>query len=678
MLRIAALLLGLAIPLLADEVTAPILLPPLTLTENPYLPVLVEGFRAEARQDTTSTAPGTDAAQRGSSRDQVDRLRAALWLLVNPASPLHGQADVRATLERWLRATLGDFQRAGDDLRNPAFDAFALATSIPTLVDLRRTVPDLTAEDTDRELARVADLLWAAHRDTPSRWYNVDLALAVAFTALGQHLHRSDLTTKARVWAEGAVQHLYPDGAFAYYGSQNECTHYHDADCLYLSRLLLLTNDPWYRTALERTAWYGPVTSSHGSEFWTVPSWKTGWAGTGEAYGTEAVVAVADLPVLTGMRDRDLAQRRTSGALARHWAKTLDALHWYRRDLQPGQPLPDRYTAPDHNIDGPRAWYGRFSYAASLRRIPTDEPGLPTLLGVQMLTTDGKRGQFTRSIAPRVRLEDAPDTGDGVWNARALTSAWLTHDLHAAQVVGRTWSVIAGTYALHRPASSKLGPVTAWRGRQVWIGLPDRVVGVLDVAGPAGAPALGLETVVALGSTTPTKLEDLGQGRYRYGDLAVRIHATDLPRCRPVETPFRNGKYPFTDLRLQEDLSGQAPSALQRRAVVELRSIEASDDAQVMVEDVDEATLHLRVQSGTRTIEAWHREAAGSTIITLPTPIDNLPCSLVRPDHTPVPVSTTPLILGHDELVVTVQSGNLEDHQPGWTSLASVITSARP
>jgi hypothetical protein len=649
-----------------NAMEAPILAPPLTTVDNPYLTAVVEGFQAEAARDATAQATDTDAAQRGSSRDQVDRLRAALWLLVNPASPLRGQTAVRTTLARWLSITLGEWQQAGDNLRHPAFDAFALATSIPTLVDLRRTVPDLAGDDIERDLARVADLLWAAHRETPSRWYNVDLALAVALTALGQHLQRPELTAKARTWAEGAVQHLYADGAFAYHGSQNECTHYHDADCLYLSRLFLLTKDPWYQTVLVRTAWYGPVTSSHGSEFWTVPSWKTGWAGTGDAYGTEAVVALADLPVLTGMRDRDLAQRRASGALARHWARALDGLLWYRRDLQPGQPLPDRYTAPDRNSDGPRAWYGRFSYAASLRRIATDEPGLPTLMGVQMLTPAGTRGQFTRSIAPRVRLEDAPDTGNGPWNARALASAWLTHDLRPAQVMGRTWSVIAGTYALHRPASSRLGPVTAWRGRQVWIGLPDRVVGVVDVAGPAGAPGLGLETVVALGSTTPTRLEDQGGGRYRYGDLAVRIHAADLPRCTIAEIPFRNWKHPVTDLRFQEDLPGEEPAALRRRIVVELRPADAPDDAQVMVEDVDLATVHLRVAQGPRIIDAWHRDAPGEAAIT-PTPGSH------RMQAGQPAVPAAPLTIGQNQVVVTVSSPEATDLQPGWSSLAEML-----
>ena len=668
MFRIAVLVLGLATAFLAGEVTAPILLPPLTPTNNPYVTIVVDGFRAEAARNTTRSEVSTDAAQRGASRDHVDRLRAALWLLVNPASPLRGQAEVRTTLERWLQVTLDDLERAGDDLRNPAFDAFALATSIPTLVDLRRTLPDLAAEVVDRHLARVADLLWTRHRETPSRWYNVDLALAVALTALGQHLHRPELTMKARAWAEGAVQHLYPDGAMAYYGAQNECTHYHDAVCLYLSRLFLLTNDAWYRTALTRTAWYGPVTSSHGSEFWTVPAWKTGWAATGDAYGTEAVVAIADLPVLTGMRDRDLAQRRTSGALTRHWARSLDALQWFRQDLQPGQPLPDQYTAPDRNTDGPRAWYGRFSYAASLRAIPSNEAGLPTLMGVQMLTATGTRGQFTRSIAPRVRLKDAPDTGDGVWNARALASAWLTNDLRSAQVVSRSWSALAGSYTLHRPASSQVGQITTWRGRQVWIGLPDRVVGVVEVAGPAGAPALGLETVVALGSTTPTTLENLGHGRYRYGDLAVRVHATDLPRCTPVETPFRNWQHPVTDLRLHEDLPGHAPTDMRRRAVIELRPAEAADDAEVTVDDVDAATVHLRVTCGPRTLDVWQRNAAGTTTLALPRG-----SHVIRPGQAPAASSGEPLPLGQDEVIVAITSSVPEDLLSGWASLADLL-----
>ena len=665
MRTLALLILGTLLS--AGESIAPTCLqPPLTTHDNPYLEALVQGYQSAMEREVSVPDGATDAARRGSTRDGADRLRAALWLWANPASPLRGQVAVREDLTRQVRRIVTDLQQAGDDLRHPALDAFALASSLPTLVEVRRVVPDLEAEAVEGELRRLADLLGTAHQATPPRWINVDLALAVAFEALGTYLQRPELQANARSWAEGAAQHMYPDGAVAYFGSQNECTHYHDMDTLFLARLLRQTGDPWYRSLLARTAWYGPVTSSHGSEFWTVPSWKAGWAATGDTYGAESVVAIADLPVLTDMRDRDLARRLTSGELRRRWPKVLDQLTWYRRDLQPGQPLPNHYTAPDRNIDGPRAWYGRFSYAASLRPIPSDEPGLPTLMGVQMLDDQGQRGQFTRSLAPRVRLEEAPDTGDGVWNARALASAWLTNDLRPAQVVGRTWSVIAGSYALHRPASSQRGAVSAWRGRQVWIGLPDRVVGVLDIAGPADAPALGLETVLALGSTTPTTLEDLGKGRYRYGALAVRIHATDLPHITVVPTPFRNWKHPVTDLRLQEDLPGKAPTALRRRAVVELGPADAADDVQVTVEDLDAATVHLRVTQGARTLDAWHRDAPGETVIT-PTPESH------RMQAGQPAVPATPLTIAQDQLAVTVSSTEAEDLQQGWASLADLL-----
>jgi hypothetical protein len=236
-------------------------------------------------------------------------------------------------------------------------------------------------------------------------------------------------------------------------------------------------------------------------------------------------------------------------------------------------------------------------------------------------------------VYPRVHLG-----GD---RANPRSFAWLTSGMESSSAFGRTWSAFSATYQLHAFGSSTKGKLAPWRGRQLWLGLPDRIIGVLDIAPESATTAAAkVEGLVRLGIGGTVKgpkqsLVKTAPGRYTFGDLQIILHQNGFAGAAIESTPFRVPSAPFADLVLNDP----APVSGPRRFVVELRPAYVTTDAEVRTAANNPG---LRVS------------VAGKTFT-------------VRPDAPRDPAAPDPL-------PVEVASPDAADHAPAWPDLQALLT----
>lgn len=626
------------------------------VAENPYVARLVAGARAELdRPDpaeawpalTLENAPGFFAL-RGTNdprdaRQVAARMDAFLWLHSHPASPLRGDPELLARFLRRahtyadaLTLLAANTKLGGRDL----LDDFALGPALTALREFAALHPEhlspaQRARWDEAFRATAANLATRIdnHRQAHAKGYtNIDLTLALHALNLGLHLRDDTWLERHRALLHLQRDHVLPDGATRYIWSQNESIGYHDVVAHYLGRIHEISADPVAADILRALEWYGPVSVGRLGEFWTAPSWKHQWNGATRPAGGEPVVALTRNPYVRGM----VVPPSPSDAPGRDWPSARWQVSWWSPDI-PSRPLPDNFTVLDRNIAGPRAWYSRFNYAATLRAIPLDEPGHATLLGAQVLRPDFSRGVLLMGVYPRVQL--------GSDRARPQSFAWLTSDLQSTSALGRTWSAFAADYQLHAFGSSRKGRLVPWRARQLWLGLPDRLVGVIDLTPDStSTPAATVEGLVRFGTGgtvfgPPQKLVATTPGRHAFGDFIVIIHASDFAESVIETSPFRLPAAPFADLILRDP----APISGPRRFVVEIRPAYVTADAVVRAAS---GTAGLRVIVGPKTFT-------------------------VRPDAPRDPAAP-------HRLPVEVSSPDPADHAPAWPDIQALLAAPPP
>lgn len=620
--------------------------PLLAVSENPYLARLVNGARTYlASPAGTAAWPKLDAASPAffnligasdqDTRGTGARLEAFLWLFAHPDSPLrHDPAVLEAFLRRAhtyadgiSAASAAGTLKAGQLL----LDDFAIAPASCALREFAALYPGLLLPaqraSWDRALRIAADTMMGKADGRPGTYANIDLALSVQLLNFGLHFKDEKLLSRSRELLHAQAANILPDGGTHYIWSQNESPGYHDVVAHFIARSYEITGDEAALAMLRRLEWYGPVSVGRHGEYWTSPSWKHTWNGGEFATGGEPVASVSGNPWVRGMLSPPAAD-----APLRGWESARSPIAWWRADVAP-RPLPDNYTLLDRNIAGPRAWYARFNYAATLRPIPLNEPGHATLIGAQVLRSDFSRGVLLMGVYPRVHLG-----GD---RANPRSFAWLTSGMESSSAFGRTWSAFSASYQLHAFGSSTKGKLAPWRGRQLWLGLPDRIIGVLDIAPESATTAAAkVEGLVRLGIGGTVKgpkqsLVKTAPGRYTFGDLQIILHQNGFAGATIESTPFRVPSAPFADLVL----SDPAPVSGPRRFVVELRPAYVTTDAEVRTAANNPG---LRVS------------VAGKTFT-------------VRPDAPRDPAAP-------DRLPVEVASPDAADHAPAWPDLQALLT----
>ena len=695
---------------------------PMKVEGNPYIAKLVAGAREELTKpdkpfvkNTPTVNTFSGLSVEGGSRSAGDEMQAWLWLYANPASPLKGDPKV---LERYLRVASayadaidihGSMSLAGSSASTEAvrgaplvgaqgskgnenaplagqgiFDDFAIAPASCALREFAQLYPGLLLPSQkalwDRAMKTGGAVMWLKAKDREGTYANIDLALAFEMLNFGLYLDNKEYLNKSRFLYEAQEKSIYPDGAIAYLGHQNESANYHNSDTRDLARIYEINQDPKVLELLKKTEWYAPVTCGKRGEFWTVPSWKDTWNDANPIWtGGESVVALTGNPYLRSLNDALISNQKD----LKGWPGSRLNVFWYQNDVKPLR-LPDDYTVIDRNIVGPRAWYGRFNYAASTRPIPENEPGLATIMGAQLTDTNGQAGQILMGVYPRVRLSANELSKNGSFNRQAF--AWRTYGLKSAVVTGRSFSAVAGSYQLQQYRSSTAGEPVDWSAKQLWLGLPDRIIGLVEISPTKdGAQAIDVEGVLRLGTGgtvngKPVKIVSTGTNSWSYGDLSITLFGHNYSTVQTPEIPYRLPKFPNTEIRLMDTNGVTAsqsmnsyPATTKQWFLVEVRPEWSKKADAVSIVEHPPGVFGFQFQSGQKKFEVLYNTTA--TVLEIPASIlakaDS--SSLHRSDATvssPVPKS---LIMKPQELAVMVTSPESQDHLKGWLNFLEML-----
>lgn len=617
-------------------------------------------------------------------RSNGGRLRDYLWAYANPASPLKGDPELLTRLLRRAHAFIDAYPlHSGRTLDKPdLFDQFSLEAAIGGLVEFRRAYPGLLLpkqrDAWDQALAGVADKLWGMMANARAWNLNIETARMFAVLNLGYLTGREEMVEKVLNHVDTVLAKMRADGGWPYNGDSNPSVNYHNELTYTLLRIYDMTGHQPIADALKEAAWKGPV-MGRTDEFWTSPFHKTiRWNyPRGTEAGPEAGIALSGNSMARWVFDHnaDYGNR--------------DDITWWRPDVK-AQPLPDRVTYRDRNTDGPRAWYGNFTHSITYHAVPKKEAGHETLMGAMTVDDDGRLNSVLTAVTPRVRLHEADVVDNG---GKVEDTAWgrLTADLQASYVIGRSWS--AGT-ATHDITTVRKGAYrglnTGWKARQMWIGLPDRVIGLVSTVpgGTDDAVAYEVDGVLrfisagAAGAKEAKTLVETSPNHYRFGQLDVVVHGSTYRSAEIREVAYRKPDFPAYELTFRA-VTGETPTqtttfpaASDFTAVVEVRPTWATGAAKVTW-NTEGPVLKLDAVVGTRTVVV--RTNVGTepakALLTVPT---GAPASfrLVEPNGssaTPVKDIPAGLTLQPGQQAVVIASPEASDHLAGWDSFADLV-----
>ncbi len=647
-----------------------VLRPPRSVEENPYFARLVAGAKnALSRPDAVwprAVSGGTLFAglddPEYDPRRTAARMEAYLWLFANPASPLKGDSEVLARFLRrahtYVSAILTEENKAGKNI----YDDFALVPAATALREFASLYPSLLLPSQRAAWARamrVAGYKVMEHSDRqlkehPRGYANIDAAISIELLNFGLALNDHAMLARSREMMSRVADDLLPDGGFHYIWNQNESSGYHDVVCQFIARAYEITGEEQYLEMLRRAEWYGPVSNGRLSEYWTAPSWKHTWNSALKGIvGGEFVVGATGNPYVNGM------QIRPDPSNLRNWEYSRPELPWFQSGLG-SKALPDEVTYPDRNIDGPRAWYGRFSYAATLRDLPVDEPGHATLMGALTTTAEHQIQAFLMGVYPRVRLGDDPG------NPRSW--AWLTSGMTSSRVVARHLSVFRASYELVTFNSARVGTASGWRAEQVWLGLSDRIIGQIKVIrGPEAKPALDVQGIVRLGTGgtvngVPQTLREIGPDTWQYGEFVVRIWQQTFATVEPVVVPFRLPKFPVTEITLKATLPTDGASFL-----VEIRP--SWSEPAVQVAALPDGMEGFQVALGAKHFTVFSNPSSSAIPLTLAAPT-----LFVSGREKPLKPAPASFELPAGGCAVILDSPETRDHEAGVQSFRDLVS----
>jgi hypothetical protein len=669
-----------------------ILKPLLSKQENPYLDAMVQKaredlakpdlawFRATSSKPTFSGLGGAYGV-----RTAGTKMREYFWLFAHEQSPMRGDPELLKRALRRAHAYIDGLTLDSSNIANrPEFyDQFAIEESFSGLYEIIELHPGLLLPSQrlawDRALKKASVTLWKQMRNARAWNLNIETSRMVGVLNMGYYSGNEEMVAKVMSHVDAVLKRMRPDGAWPYHGEGNPSVNYHSA---LLGSLLLIYEQTGYEPiakALEASQWKGPV-MGRTDEFWTSPFFKTyRWNfKNGTEAGPEAVAALSKNPYVRWLRDRTVSADRNQVA-------------WYRGDVKP-RPLPDRYTIPDRNVGGPRAWYGNFTYAGTFRRTsPNNVAGHETVMGAMTVDAkDGRLNSILTGINPRIWMLPKDSKDHSAWGV-------LTTELAGATTITRNYSVstaVHGITAIRKHAYR--GPsAKGWKGRQIWIGLPDRLLGLVSVvAGDEGAKAYAVNGVLRLisggatGAETTKQLETITERHFRYGQLDILVHDTTYKSLTPVIKQYRNDNYPATELTFsnREKEPGPAgkvthfPAETEFHFVVEIRPTWTTSSVDVKTLS-DQHLVGVQVLGTHRGLQVWLNASVHDrkcTIKRKQLPRGRASFSLSdgvlgqSPFNSELPSTVT---LRPGQHAVLVVSPDPLDHTSGWKSFAEMIRS---
>ena len=672
-------------------------LPPLRETmRNPYLEALYAWAEADLakpdipwKQCTPQFNVFTGISKSYGTRDEAEQMMRYLWLVAHPQSRYRGNPELFTRLMRRAHAYLDAWDLHGKRYGDSINDFFALGPAAYSFMAIDRLWPDLLLPSQRAQwnnvIRRIGDFWLAVYADGKDKgtyrmgkYANRDIGVANILLNAGLYLKDQRCLDAAKFLVQAQESNLYPDGGFAYIGTQNESCGYHDADTTLLARYYLVTGDNSSRDLLVRSQWYGPLSMEPDgvADYWTPPSWKHNWNGGGST-GGEVVAGLSANPYLRTLLDRGLARSGKAPV-------DLLGMMFYRTDIKP-RPLPDNYTVYDRNLQGPRARYGSFSYAATARVPNPDEPGKATIMGA-MILDEPPSGGYPLNAALMLAM---PQVRTKAGTMKKPDWACLTHHDAGAVTVGRHFSALSAEYGLHTFGSSTKGVEVPWTGFQEWICIKDRLIALVEIApnGKQSAAEVAAVFRLGVGGTRAGKVKDirtLDDHSYEYGNLVIKVHDYNFAAYKPEAAMVRISKAVELTFRDSKAAAGEAFREFQPDkpfyCVVEIRPKSTVGELAVKRE-VRVGGLHgLRVQGKDTQFVLWRNR--GKVPVTVNLSGDVLPgmkSSLhLSRAFGKAPCSPAPeqVAIPPGEQVLVVSSPDAALHEPGWDSFEQLAGQA--
>ena len=537
---------------------------------NPYLRRMVEGvdlfLEAPESPFRKSKADLNTFSDFNFARKTAEEMDSLFWLFAHPNSPRRHDPEILRRLLRRSHAYIDAIKVHGPGLAAGQlasfYDDFAIAPASIVFREFQALYPGLIPPNADAEwdaaMNIAADNLWSAYRNRKASWVNTDVAIAVELFNFGQKTGQKEMLDKARYFIDDVLTsgRMFDDGAVGYIGTQNESGGYQSTVASYVGRFYEMTSYAPALEILEKMEWYGPINGPM-IDWWTSPSWKHAW-NFNSGSGQTGEATNGRNPYTRSEMDAAINAPATS----RNWIGQQGNAMWYKRGIKPLS-RPDFVTF-DRNIMGPRSWRGLWNYTGTLRPIHHSEPGHHTLMGCQIMETlpSWRVNAAVMGVFPRLRTSSGPSRqGDGGFHKEG--HAWLTSDLEGDCIVTPSFSSMAACYRPHTYGSSRKGKEYDWVVRQMWLNLPDRVIGLLDISPGSDQQAFEVQGAIRLGYggtaySSPKSISSTGKNSWDYGDLTVKLHSHNYAAVTTELYAFRIPKAPFTEITLRDRKDGAA------------------------------------------------------------------------------------------------------------------------
>lgn len=553
---------------------------------NPYLAEVTDWVRADitkadtaferdfSKNDLVTRINGTYG-----SRTLADQAFSYLDAAVYSLSGAQREEAVARAYRR-LHLYFREYRRLGANPRTQPIDDFffGVGTAFQAAVLLDDACPGLISSAERRlwaQAMRAATEKFSRDIQDPTygRYFNRDLGIAAALLHAGQFTGDATAVRAATDLMEEQAQNIYPDGAYAYIGDQNECPGYHGSCVIFLANFWRMTGSETALNLIRRSKAYYPLTVAENGldPYWTASSWKTAW--NGASINGAAVVAH-----LTNDGQNLFPWTRDQG---------ISAAFFYRSGLRQ-KALSQNIIRHDRNIQGPRGRFGRFLWAATGRPYGGSSryPGKVTITGAMMTNPTGST-RAPLNAALKSIYSHVATAAEDKWN----NGAYLITNENNALITEKNVAAIASVHDLEGTSFGPSRRASNWQGRQLSLMLPDRVVTLAEVLPKGSRLGWNVSGRLKLGYGRSGKLEEKelvsrGANRWQYGDLNIIRHASNysnlrINRVAPIlrDEATRATELVFSDGQPNGERS--YPASYRKYFLTEVRPTSTSQNATV-------------------------------------------------------------------------------------------------
>jgi len=592
-------------------------------------------------------------------------VNASGWLMnyAHPQSPLKDKPELLTRALRRIDAYMDDcyFGRAH-------YHFFALGAALMGALIIDRTYPEMVLPNQKaRWMAAVKAAGADYDKDGGGNYSNADLGCGRIRLASGLFLDNREYVERGLRQIYTWEQNIFPDGGSSYIAKQNESPGYH-GPCIELAYdSYVMTRDPKILELLKMVEYY-PISSTDSNrttEWFTAPSWKQSWYGAGSWGGSRVVYYLTGNQYFKKLGNPDHLLKPTEPSMR-------EALV-YRSYPDVPKTLPNRYFVYDRNIEGVRMNYDLFS-AAMNGRVTDQLVGKNTYAGLTLAEVPrGDKRAFSAAVY-----------GINAYPAGAPTISRET----VSVALGREVATLGANYTLASRLSGPSRREVPWNGRQCWLYLPDRLIGLIELTPDGKQRSKAITLNVELGrsksgwfdSSPARKLDDR---TCQYGNLLVTVLDTNLKGIKVADKAdgmaVDSVRGPHSELHLVDEPNLNGWSSEQRDyegtsyAVVELKPATAKSVATVQ-KIQDGGLIGLTAALEQNRFTALYNSGPGA--VTVPTaPYTTAGKSSLIADRNsfaaPAPVPAEATLPPGQSLLITSGS-NPQLHRPGivgWKAL---------